>query len=70
MDGERDTMSEPALDWEDCKHSEISASMAVRIVERVAGEDSAVAEEAKDEIHNHVSEMVMARGKRRAGHHF
>jgi hypothetical protein len=59
-------MSEPAFDWETCNHTEISASMAVSIVERVAGEDNELAEEIKDEIHKHASGMMMARGKRRA----
>lgn len=56
-------MAEPALDWETCKHSELSASMAVMIAERHADEETA--EKIKEDIHSHVSGMIMARGARR-----
>jgi len=59
-------MSEPALDWETCKHNDLSASMALSIVQRNVEDDETV-QAIKEDVHSHVSSMTMARGKQRYG---
>jgi hypothetical protein len=58
-------MSEPALEWETCKHNDLSGSMTLSIVQRHIDDEETI-EAIKDDIHSHISGMTMARGKRRS----